>query len=100
MKMPFRATQNLYSVAFYVKFNGAANPVNTTIAIKLMDAKKSPEKMYKVTISTTGDVSIFENIQGQTFLFGTYNRQARQVTDNVIALHEFSPNMYQGFWIR
>ena len=31
MKMPFRSSEELYSMAFYAKFNGAANPVNTTI---------------------------------------------------------------------
>ena len=100
MKMPYRAAQDIYSVAFYARFAGAANPVNTTIAIKLLDAEKSPEKYYKVTISTTGEVSIYENIQGQQFLFGTYNRQSPQVRRNAIDPLEFSPEMFQGFFIR
>ena len=62
MRMPYRPTSHMYSVAFYVWFT-AANPVNTTIAIKLMDAERSPEKLYKVTISTTGNVAIYEKIQ-------------------------------------
>ena len=90
----------MYSVAFYAKFHGAANPVNTTIAIKLMDMDKSPRKLYKVTISTTGNVAIYENIQGQTFLFGTYNRQSLQIIDNVIPPEEFSPMVHKGFWVR
>lgn len=100
MKMPYRQAQDIYSVAFYTRFNGAANPVNTTIAIKLMDAEKSPDKLYKVTIETTGEVSIFENVQGQQFLFGTYSREARQVTQKVLDPLEFSPKMFQGFYVR
>ena len=100
MKTPFRQTEDVYSIAFYAKFNGAANPVNTTIAIKLLDAEKSPEKYYKVTISTTGLVSIYENIQGSQFLFGTFNREQLQVKDEVIDPSEFSPSMFQGFYVR
>ena len=100
MRMPYRPTQQIYSVAFYVRFNGAANPVNTTIAVKLMDVETSPQKLYKITISTTGNVAIYENIQGQTFLFGTYNRQSLQEIDNAIPPDEFSPMMHQGFWVR
>ena len=100
MSMPYREEKNLYSMAFYVKFNGAANPVNTTIAIKLLDSEKSPDKFYKVTMDTTGVVAIYENVQGQAFLFGTYNRTIIRNSDLVIDPSEFSPIMFQGFWIR
>ena len=69
-------------------------------AIKLFDAEKSPEKYYKVTISTTGLVSIYENIQGSQFLFGTFNRETVQVKGNLIDPSEFSPSMFQGFYVR
>ena len=98
--MPYREDENLYSMAFFVKFNGAANPVNTTVGIKLLDSEKNPEKFYKVTLSTTGTVAIYENIQGQTFLFGTFNRQTPHVSKVVIDPSEFSPIMFSGFWIR
>ena len=68
MKMPFREDEGLYSMAFYLRFNGAANPVNTTVAVKLMDAEKNPDKYYKVTLSTTGEVTINENVQGHLLL--------------------------------
>ena len=97
MSMPYREEKNLYSMAFYVKFNGAANPVNTTIAIKLLDSEKSPDKFYKVTMDTTGVVAIYENVQGQAFLFGTYNRTIIRNSDLVIDPSEFSPIMFQGF---
>lgn len=87
-------------MAFYVQFAGAANPVNTTVVVKLMDAGKSPQKLYKVAISTTGQVAIYENIQGSTFLFGTYNRQSLQAIERVINPTEFSPEMHMGFWVR
>ena len=100
MKMPFREDEGLYSMAFYLRFNGAANPVNTTVAVKLMDAEKNPDKYYKVTLSTTGEVTINENVQGQTFLFGTYSRSTPQVDDVVIDPADFSPIMFQGLWVR
>ena len=99
--MPFRAVENLYSVAFYARFNGAANPVNTTIAVKLMDADQSPDKMYKVTISTTGSVAIYENVQGSQLFFGTYNREQAQIRKHfALDPTEFSPEMFQGFFVR
>ena len=100
MKTPYRAAQDIYSIAFYARFNGAANPVNTTIAVKLIDANKSPEKLYKVTIETTGVVSIYENIQGNQLFFGTFNRQTLQVSEQSLDPMEFSPDRFQGFFIR
>ena len=87
-------------MAFYVRFNGAANPVNTTVAIKLLDSEKSPDKFYKVTLDTTGEVSIYENIQGQQFLFGTFNRESKQVSKKALDPIEFSPEMFLGFFVR
>ena len=80
--------------------NIAINPVNTTIAIKLMDANKSPEKLYKVTIATTGEVSIKSMFQGNQLFFGTFNRQTNQVSERVLGALEFSPDMFQGFFVR
>ena len=80
--------------------NIAINPVNTTIAIKLMDANKSPEKLYKVTIATTGEVSIKSMFQGNQLFFGTFNRQTNQVSERVLDPLEFSPDMFQGFFVR
>jgi len=100
MKTPYRESQDIYSIAFYARFNGAANPVNTTIAIKLMDANKSPEKLYKVTIATTGEVSIKSMFQGNQLFFGTFNRQTNQVSERVLDPMEFSPDMFQGFFVR
>ena len=100
IKNPYRAVHDIYSIAFYARFNGAANPVNTTIAVKLMDANKSPDKLYKVTIATTGVISIHENIQGNQLFFGTFNRQSLQVSKKALDPMEFSPDMFQGFFIR
>ena len=100
MKTPYRAAQDIYSIAFYARFNGAANPVNTTIAIKLMDPDKSSDKLYKVTIATTGVISIYENIQGSQLFFGTFNRQSLQVSKQALDPMEFSPDMFQGFFVR
>ena len=80
--------------------NIAINLVNTTIAIKLMDANKSPEKLYKVTIATTGEVSIKSMFQGNQLFFGTFNRQTNQVSERVLDPLEFSPDMFQGFFVR
>ena len=98
--MPYRATQDIYSVAFYARFNGAANPVNTTIAVKLLDANKSPGKYYKVSISTTGEIGIYENVQGQQFLFGTFNRESPQIRRMSLDPIEFSPEAFLGFFVR
>jgi len=65
-----------------------------------LDSEKSPDKFYKVTMDTTGVVAIYENVQGQAFLFGTYNRTIIRNSDLVIDPSEFSPIMFQGFWIR
>jgi len=100
MKMPYRATQDIYSVAFYARFNGAANPVNTTITVKLLDANKSPGKYYKVSISTTGEIGIYENVQGQQFLFGTFNRESPQIRRMSLDPIEFSPEAFLGFFVR
>ena len=51
-------------------------------------------------MATTGTVAIYENVQGQAFLFGTYNRTIIRNSDTVIDPSEFSPIMFQGFWIR
>ena len=47
-----------------------------TINIKsFQDAKKSQDKIYKVTLSSNGAISIYENIRGATFLFGNFFRE-------------------------
>jgi hypothetical protein len=43
------------------------------------DAKKSQDKLYKITLSSKGGLAIYENIRGATFLFGNFFREGLQV---------------------
>ena len=71
-----------------------------TLNFFIQDAKKSQDKIYKITLSTKGAVSIFENVRGATFLFGNFYREALQVKTDVLAQNEVAAADFAGYWIR
>ena len=83
---------------FYLGFQAAGSGANSEAAVKLINANEDPEKFYKVTVSSSGRVAIFENVRTRGFLLGRTRHEERVKATNTVDLGDSVGREMIGFW--
>lgn len=87
-------TDGVFRARFFLRFETES----TVASVKLIERTLNPTKYYKVTISGTGTIAIFENMRRSAILYGSRNEERLKVS-RTFGTRGLIQKEFCGFWI-